>query len=115
MSWRKMKLVVLTLSIAIISMVVAEDHPKCTCQEGFYAKEDNSGSARCITFDKKYTLPCNTPPCVCSGNLAEVRVSDEGLACSEFHFGAELKKWPCENKDDWLLFETSKYPIKKNL
>ncbi|KAJ8934220.1 hypothetical protein NQ314_013498 [Rhamnusium bicolor] len=90
--------------LAVTSMVFANELSDCKCHVGYEAKKEESGAVKCYGIYIKAILPCNLPRrprCVCSSTVTGIIHDDTGTWCGEFSKGREIRRWACENKEDW--------------
>ncbi|KAJ8974777.1 hypothetical protein NQ317_002491 [Molorchus minor] len=75
----RMKAVIVLL--AVIALTFADELSNCKCQEGYEAKIDKTGNARCYGILLKAIMPCNTtakPRCVCGPEATAVTSDERG-------------------------------------
>lgn len=76
----------------------------CKCGPGLEARETSDG-VKCVGILKKIITPCNLPRiprCVCTGEAtSSVNSAKDGSYCLHSEKGVEIKRWDCENKEEW--------------
>ncbi|KAK5641184.1 hypothetical protein RI129_009731 [Pyrocoelia pectoralis] len=109
-----MKYVAIILNIAFfVSIVHGKSIKKieetCKCWEGYKAKGDGS---ECVGILVRPVMACNEPeppPCKCTENATDIINESTGLWCRNYVKGVEIKRWRCENQDEWAKF-FQRYP-----
>ncbi|XP_017770111.1 PREDICTED: uncharacterized protein LOC108557909 [Nicrophorus vespilloides] len=90
----------------------------CNCWEGYEAKQDNDGKIMCQGKMVLALKPCNlpeAPKCVCTEDTVTGILSDaEGTWCNQRKAGKEVKRWPCENKDEWSAYKVKYAEFEKS-
>lgn len=90
--------------VFLIVIANADELSDCKCGEGQEAQKTPEG-VKCLGIVTKIILPCNLPRiprCLCTGDAtASVNSVDEGSYCVQNDNGREVKRWNCENKEDW--------------
>ncbi|XP_076268808.1 uncharacterized protein LOC143201565 [Rhynchophorus ferrugineus] len=82
----------------------------CKCWENYKADMGDNG-LQCIALDQFHIMPCNmpkSPKCICSGGISSILKDESGTWCTKYSKGEELRRWPCENRQEWDDF------LKKN-
>ncbi|KAF5295148.1 hypothetical protein FQR65_LT10536 [Abscondita terminalis] len=76
----------------------------CNCWEGYKANGDGT---ECQGILVRPVMPCNEPEppqCKCSTDATDILNEDTGLWCRTYVKGVEVKRWKCENQDEWGKF-----------
>ncbi|XP_030747930.1 uncharacterized protein LOC115876337 isoform X2 [Sitophilus oryzae] len=82
----------------------------CKCWENYRADVGENG-LQCVALDQFHIMPCNmpkSPKCICSGGISSILKDESGTWCTKYSNGEELRRWPCENRQEWDDF------LKKN-
>lgn len=91
------------LAISTINGKAAEN---CKCWDGYEANNGPDGP-ECRGILLLHSMPCNEPQppqCKCSGNVTGILKDETGIWCSTYAEGKEVKRWSCENAEDWKKF-----------
>lgn len=82
----------------------------CICKIGSTPRRDVDGAIRCWQNDVFHITECITkaPNCICTGVAVQVLETDKEVTCYEIDYNNIMRKWPCENKQDWLLYLSAK-------
>lgn len=103
-----------TLFVVILaSFCYADKLSDCKCWAGFEAKKSESG-VKCFGTGLLHIMDCNEPErpdCKCSGEVSGKLSDASGMWCTQLAADG-LKKWACENKEEWDKF-FKKYPNEK--
>ncbi|VEN47340.1 unnamed protein product [Callosobruchus maculatus] len=100
--------------VLLLALVVADceiNNPSCVCWEGYRAEYSHNGY-QCVALSELHIMPCNmprAPKCQCSGKVSSILKDRTGTWCTRYRNGAEFKRWPCENTQEWDEF-FKKYP-----
>ncbi|KAF5284415.1 hypothetical protein FQA39_LY17090 [Lamprigera yunnana] len=82
----------------------AKPSSTCKCWDGYKVNVDGT---ECQGILVRPVMPCNEPEppqCKCNQNATDILNEDTGLWCRTFTKGAEIKRWKCENQDEWAKF-----------
>lgn len=95
--------------IALFGLIVNGDElSDCKCGEGQQAQKTPEG-VKCLGILTKIIVPCNVPripTCRCTGDAtASVNSANEGSYCVQSKEGKEVKRWDCENKEEWAEYK----------
>lgn len=104
----------LLLFVSLTTFSKADDLSDCKCWEGYKAKKTDDG-VRCIGVLLLHAMECNEPKrpdCKCTGNVGGILYDTTGTWCTK-NEKEELKKWACENKEEWETF-FKEYPDEKH-
>lgn len=110
-----MKFTILAL-LAVTYVLADDDITKCKCNEGYEARKDPDGKVKCYGILLKAIMPCNLvshPKCKCSEPVTSVLTDANGTWCTQFTKGKEIKRWECENKEEWEEFFKNHSEFKK--
>ena len=104
------------MGLFAVAFVLADEVDDCKCPDGYHATKDaNTGGAIC-SGDRVFALrPCNVPQrprCVCGEGVTAITNDATGTWCTKSENGEEVKRWACENEDEWKEF-FEKYPDEK--
>lgn len=80
----------------------------CKCWAGYEPQKNKDGQAECHGTFLLTIRPCNVPEppqCKCSGEVNGILNDGTGTYCSYRVKGEEVKKWKCENEDEWKKYE----------
>lgn len=86
----------------------------CKCWEGYEPQLFQDGEVACIGWLLPTLMECNVPEpprCVCSGEVTGILTDSSGTWCSIYSKGEEIKRWACENKEDWRRYNKEKQSI----
>ncbi|KAJ8933623.1 hypothetical protein NQ318_002821 [Aromia moschata] len=101
-----MKYALLLTLLTVLSSSLALELSECKCHTGFEPKAIEE-RVKCVGTYVTTTKPCNVPErpsCKCSGNVSAILNNIEGTWCLEYARGLELRRWPCENQEEWERF-----------
>lgn len=96
-----MKLI--AVGILCLTAVLAVTLENCKCRPGLVPKETGDG-IQCSGIVLKIITPCNIPyepSCKCTGDVSSIKKTKDGVWCVKSESGKEVKKWDCENKEEW--------------
>ncbi|XP_057667922.1 uncharacterized protein LOC130900931 [Diorhabda carinulata] len=83
----------------------------CRCLDNYEARNDPKSGYKCYGLVSKVISNCNTirrPKCLCTDPTG-VLTDATGTWCTEYRSGREIRRWSCENRNDWEAFFTQ-YP-----
>lgn len=97
------------LSLAYLIHFAYLEESECKCWEGFAETNDTIAQEtdyRCLgatfqTYNRRHY--CNepkSPTCECT-NATSFVIDDSGVHCVQYSQGHELKRWDCENTEEW--------------
>jgi hypothetical protein len=103
-------IILLIPAIFCIQLAYQEDgtSSECKCWDG-YEVTNNSYclGVTWLTYNKDHK--CNEPvipDCKCT-NITAKLIDAEGTWCAFYQNGTQLKKWNCENTEDWNQYRKS--------
>lgn len=91
---------------AFLVIANADELENCKCPDGYVAAKNDNGLI-CNGIFLKAIMPCNLPHrprCVCSPPVTAILSEHGGVWCYQARRGIEIKRWPCENTDEWDEF-----------
>lgn len=99
------------LGALLVILANGDEVPDCKCSPGTEAKQTPEGP-KCLGIRTKIILPCNLPKiptCLCTGDAtASVNSVKEGSYCVQNEDGKEVKRWDCENAEEWEEYNKNK-------
>lgn len=98
-----MKLPCALLLLAVFALTSADELSDCKCWTGYQAAKTPEG-IYCNGIYLFHTMECNVPEpprCVCNSDATGILTDKTGTWCSQYFRGKELKRWHCENKQEW--------------
>lgn len=110
----RMKVSIIFLFIALVTLTRADELSGCKCWTGYRAMKSDDG-VRCFGILLLHSMDCNEPErpdCKCSGDVNGILSDATGTWCSQNQKDGENKKWACENKEEWEKF-FKQYPNEK--
>lgn len=99
--------------LAFIPLVFADEISDCTCLEGYRPQLDEDGKAMCYGIHVKAFAPCNMikkPTCQCGPEVTGILNDASGVWCVTYNRGRRVKKWRCENREEWETFLHHQHP-----
>ncbi|XP_019870789.1 uncharacterized protein LOC109599267 [Aethina tumida] len=95
-------------ALAVLTLLLTpaiSSRQTCVCFTGYEPIYVNDG----WLCEHNYRIyPCNAvegPKCVCSGEESNVLRDKAGVSCVLYKKGKEIKRWPCENQEEWDEFK----------
>lgn len=67
------------------------------------------------TYNKRHY--CNEPQkpqCKCTNNASGILTDATGTYCTQYSEGIQLRKWDCENSEEWSNYKKSSEKFEKN-
>ncbi|CAH1181656.1 unnamed protein product [Phyllotreta striolata] len=106
----KISTLLVLLFAVMFSKIDSFEMDGCLCKIGSTPRRDFDGTIKCWQDDVYNITECMTkaPGCRCSDPTAEVLESDDEVVCSNLGIKNTVKRWPCENKDEWILYLSAK-------
>lgn len=98
------------LFLAVYSVFAADELTveNCKCWTGYKASKSSEGTVQCEGIMLLNIRPCNVPEppeCKCTGEVNGILNDGTGTYCSLRMKGQEVKKWKCENEEEWKKYE----------
>ncbi|XP_028130046.1 uncharacterized protein LOC114326045 [Diabrotica virgifera virgifera] len=119
-----MKTVCFIFAALAVALVKGDEISDCKCNSLREPRKDPDGIVRCHA-KRVFLLPveCNLPiypDCTCSEPATAKTLTPDHetnrteYSCTKYGHGKLIKKWPCENEDEWNKFY-EEYPNLKPL
>ncbi|CAH1110136.1 unnamed protein product [Psylliodes chrysocephalus] len=92
----------LLITFSFLSITMANTR-MCKCWDGYRVDFGKNGP-QCVAMNQYHIMPCNmikSPKCKCSGVVSNILKDRTGTWCTRYNRGKELKRWPCENIEEW--------------
>lgn len=89
--------------LTVSALTLADELENCKCWSGYEPASTPEG-VLCQGIYLLHTMECNIPQpprCICNSDATGILTDKTGIWCAQYFRGKEIRRWHCENKEDW--------------